>query len=69
MILNAISHNIQDYADDLTLLSLSIYAMQLLIDKLCPLLEDLSLTINDKKSVCMIFKPRHTEEISSFSFK
>ncbi len=38
--------------------------MQLLIDKLCPLLEDLSLTLNDKKSVYMICKPRHGKEIS-----
>jgi hypothetical protein len=49
-------HNIQAYADDLTLLAPSAYALQKLIDKIYMMLKNLNLTLNAKKSVCMVFE-------------
>ncbi len=60
--LAAIRHNIQGYADDITLLTPSAGSLQILIDKLSIKIEALCLTLNDKKSVCMIFESNRREK-------
>jgi hypothetical protein len=49
------NHNVQAYADDLTLLAPSAHALQMLINEIFIMLTDLNLTLNVKKSVCMVF--------------
>jgi hypothetical protein len=66
--LNNIRHNVQGYADDLTLLAPSSYSLQLLIDKLEGMLSDLCLKANERKSVCMIFNLKHTANTCDYSF-
>ncbi len=51
-------HNAQGYADDLTLLSPSASGLQNLLNFLFDEVGRLDLSINIKKSVCMIFKPK-----------
>ena len=48
-------HNTQRYADDLTLLSPSPDGLQFLLNKLFIKLTELNLTLNAKKSLCLIF--------------
>jgi hypothetical protein len=57
--LNMIRHNIQGYADDLTLLAPSASGLQLLVDRLSAMLSDLCLTLNTDKSVFMIFTQKN----------
>jgi hypothetical protein len=62
--LNTIRHNVQGYADDLTLLAPSIYGLQLLIDKMFVMLNDLCMKLNTEKSVCMVFKTKMLTEFN-----
>jgi hypothetical protein len=57
-----IRHNIQGYADDLTVLAPTGHGLQLIIDKLGEKIQALSLTLNEKKSVCMIFASKGNEK-------
>jgi hypothetical protein len=51
-------HNIQAYADDFTILAPSITALQKLLNKIYVMLNNLDLSLNTKKSVCMVFSSK-----------
>jgi len=57
--INGFNFNALMYADDLILLSISIYELQILVDTCLLTFEDLKLEINVKKSACMRIGPRH----------
>jgi hypothetical protein len=63
-----VRHNGQSYADDLTLLSPSAKGLQMLIDKVYNMLQSLCLSLNDKKSVCMIFDVKKNKNFSPPNF-
>ena len=56
------------YADDLVLLAPSWKALQQLLDILQKHINTIDLTCNAKKSVCMIFRPRHSSKVVSSCF-
>jgi len=60
--------NVLAYADDLVLLAPSWRALQQLLDILQKHINTIDLTCNVKKSVCMIFRPRHSSEVVSSCF-
>ena len=53
--LSYLRHNTQGYADDITIMAPSILGLQTLINTVVALIDSLSLTVNESKSVCMIF--------------
>ena len=61
-------HNSQAYADDLTLLSPSPEALQILINKLSSMLTDLNLTLNAEKSVCLVFNASKRDRRRDLNF-
>ena len=61
--------NILAFADDIVLLASSSYSLQLLLNKLVKLLENLSLTINIDKTVCMLFTHEKKVRFSSIYLK
>lgn len=57
-ILDIQRHNSQGYADDLTLLAPSSESLKYLLIEICKILNELNLSLNAQKSVCMIFNPK-----------
>ena len=62
-------HNSQGYADDLSVMAPSAYALQFLLDQLVIMLDNLNLLISTEKSCCMVFRSKNVRHCLNPTFK
>ena len=67
--LGLVKHNSQAYADDFGLLAPSANALQVLLNTVSVLFSDLKLTLNLKKSVCMVFNNKSKSQLPIFKLE
>ena len=61
-------YNVLVYADDLVLLAPSCTALQQLLNVFCVHINEIDMTCNVKKTVCVVFPPKNRTKIVSTDF-